>query len=126
MVSTSQNDSMYAGNKRTLRFRIKDEDAAGLPPKDISGMSARWALCRINASGNVVKVPLLQFYTTDPTKVAVTDGPNGVVEVYLAHDDTFALLGDYYHELELYIPTVFSLVVATGTLTIDLNVGDTE
>lgn len=125
MVVTNQNDSFYAGNKRTLRFTIKDQDAVGSPAKDITGMSVRWALCKINSAGNVVKTPLLEFNTDNPAKVVVTDAPNGKVEVYLSHDDTASLLGDYYHEAEIYITGSFSLVVATGTLTINLNVGTT-
>lgn len=125
MAMTNQNDEMFAGNNRTIRYTVVDQDTAGNPPKDVTGLDFRWALCRFSAAGDVLKTPLLEFTTASPSKVNVTDAPNGVVEVYLAHADTATLAaGDYYMELEAFVTlSGFSLVVATGTLTINVNVG---
>jgi hypothetical protein len=126
MVVTNQNDSMYAGNNHTTKFTIKDQDTPGSPAKNLSGLSVRYALCRIGSSGDVLKTPIFEHTTANPAQVLVTDAMNGIVEVYFVHADTVDLAaGDYYHEVELYDATPFSLVVATGTMTINTNVGAT-
>lgn len=126
MVMTNQNDSMYAGNNHTIRFTVKDQDTGGSGPKNLSGFSVRYALCRIGSSGDVLKTPIFEHNTGNAAQVLVTDATNGIVEVYLVNADTVTLAaGDYYHELELYSSAPFSLVVATGTLTINANVGAT-
>lgn len=125
MVVTDLVDACYAGNARTLRFTVLDQDAPGSPPKDLTGLGIRWALTRFSGGGDPLSTPVLDKDTANAGQITIVDAINGVLEVNLAEGDTTSLLGDYYFELEVYSTGSFSLVVATGTETIRKNVTNT-
>lgn len=125
MAVANQVDTIYAGNKRTLRFAITDEDAGGSPPFNITGLTIKFALARVSASGNVLtSSPVFQKVSTTPADLTVTNAAGGILEVYLVEVDTAALLGDFYFELEAFEAGGQHVVLATGTLTILPNVAN--
>lgn len=121
MAVKDQVDEMFAGNKRVQRFTITDDDTAGSPPKDLTGLDIKYALSRFDDEGNFLVGPVL---TKDVAGggIIVTDAVNGVLEVTFLKVDTQALAGDFYFELEAFDGTLESTVLATGTLTIIKNV----
>lgn len=125
MAITGLEASVYAGNPRTLRFTVTDQDVTPNVAKDLTGISARWAATRTNSSGDpIVGSPVITKDSANGTsEINIDDPTNGKLKVFLLDTDTVALGGDFYFELELYIPaTPFSLVVSTGTLTVLKNV----
>lgn len=123
-VADLTTEPIYAGNKHTLRFTVRDQDNPLSPPKDITGMSARWALAKFKADGTFSKTPILTKNSTSGAQIVITTPVSGLLEVYIAEGDTTALEGDYQFQLELYQTSSFSLIVATGTLSILRNILD--
>lgn len=123
MVVENLTDSIFAGNVRTERFTVTDEDTSGSPAFDLTSFVVKYALAPFGADGNpLTEEPLFEKTTADAAEVLVTDGPNGEVEVYLVEADTVSLLGDYYFELEAFDGSGNHVVLATGTLTVKPNV----
>ncbi len=120
-VSDLTTEPIYAGNRHTLRYTVADQDNAGVP-KDLTGISARWALSKFKTDGSFSTTSILDKNSTNALQILISAPATGVIDVFLAEGDTTALAGDYYFELELYIPASYSLVVAAGTLTIVKNV----
>lgn len=121
MVVTSNTDTMYANNKRTLRFTITDEDAGGSTPLDLTGYTAKWAISKEEGK----TTPILEK-ATGGNGITVTDAANGELEVALDPEDTVSLKPQaYYMELEVFDGSNDGLVVATGTLTIKANIVNT-
>lgn len=126
MVVANQTDSMYAGNKRTLRFTIVDEDTVGSPALNLTGRVLKFVLASVSPNGDILTTPLIEKKSTTPAQITVTDAVNGIAEVYLLEADTLPLLGDYYFELEVFeADATIHTVVGTGTLTILANVTNT-
>ena len=125
MAVTDQAVTMYAGNLRTLRVTVTDEDVVGSPAKDLTGLTVKWALSRQDTSGNFLTTPVLEKKSTTPSELTVTDAPGGEFEVYLVPADTAALFGTFYWEAEVFDATPAGVVVATGTLEILRNVVNT-
>lgn len=121
MVVTGQSWIVYAGNAHEFQFVVTDQDTPGSPVKNITGQGARFALSKFKADGTYGTTPVLTKDSANVGEITITDAVNGELSVFLDEGDT-ALLGghDYYVELELYAST--SLVIATGTLTINKNV----
>lgn len=125
MAVTGQVDTIYQGNRRTLRFTITDEDTSGSPAKDLTGFTVKFALAKFDANGNPIKTnPLLDLNSTaNPTQVIITDAVNGIVDVTLFPTNTSTLTpADYYIELEVFDGSGNGVVVATATLTINVNI----
>lgn len=125
MAVTGQIDTIYQGNRRILRFTVTDEDTSGSPAKDLTGLVVKFALAKIDANGNPIKTnPLLDLNSTaHPTQVIITDAANGIIEVTLLPANTSGLNPtDYYFELEVFDGSGNGVVVATGTLTVNVNV----
>lgn len=123
MVVANQTDSMYAGNHRKLQFTVYDED--GTTPKSLTGFTVRFTLSRVSPTGSVLyKAPVVEHTNADVAKVTVLDQGTdpGRVNVFLVAADTATLLGDFYWELELKDILDNTVVVSTGTLTINFNV----
>lgn len=123
MVVTGLTVVVFAGNAHELDYTVLDQDTAGSPPKDLTGISARWAASRFAASGDFGTAPVLSKDSVNGSgQVDIYDPTNGKLRVKIAEGDTAALAGDFYMELELYIPSTMSLVVSTGTMTVNRNV----
>jgi hypothetical protein len=124
MAVTGLIDSVYAGNQREIRYTVIDQDNGGVA-KDLTGISARWALARLSTSGDpITATPVVTKDSANgSSEINITDPTNGKLSVFLLGTDSEPLAGDFYFELELYIDsTPFTLVVATGTLTVLKNV----
>jgi len=120
MAETGLTDAMYAGNKRTLAFAVKDTAGAVF---DITAYGVQFALSEIDSDGIVSGAALVSKSDDDVAEIAVTDAANGLLQVYLVGADTAALLGDYHFELELVDDADSeTVVVAEGTLEIRRNV----
>lgn len=125
MAVTGQVDTIYQGNRRILRFTITDEDTSGSPIKDLTGLVVKFALAKLDVNGNPIKSnPVVDLNSTSHSlQVVITTPTNGIVDVILLPANTSALIpGDYYFELELFDGSGNGVVVATGTLTIEVNV----
>jgi len=119
-VKTNQ-DEMWAGNKRVLRYTITDEDTSGSPAKDLTGYTAKWAISRFSADGSTFNTaPVLE--KSSGSGITITDAANGILEVTIDTGDTSALSGVFYMELELFDSSSNPVVVATGKMTIIRNV----
>lgn len=124
MVVANLTDTIYAGNRRIQRFTVVDEDTAGSPAFDLTGLVVKYALARFGTNGEPLKSsPLLDLSSTG-AQVTITTPASGIVEVELLPADTVDLTpGDYYFELEVYNGAeTEGVVVATGTLTVRTNV----
>lgn len=124
MVKTNQNDVVYAGNHRRMRFTLYEPD--GVAVSDLTGCTLQWALSRYTPTGDYETEALLRKDTATLGGVEVVGDPTGgVVDVVLLAADTEALGGaTYYQELELIDPDGDSVVVATGALTVRKNVSN--
>jgi len=124
MVVADQTDTMYANNRRVLKFTVTDEDNGGA--LDLTGLVVKFALARFDSEGQPIKSnPLVDKRSDVSAEVTITDAANGLVEVELVTSDTASLADQgetaYYFELEVFDGTD-PVVVATGTLTIRRNV----
>lgn len=119
MVQTAQDDSFYANNARTLVFTITNEDEDGSPALDLTGLTIKWALSRVNSNGVYSTTPVLEKSTSDG--ITITDAAAGECEVQLDAADTTSLSGTFYQELEVFSGGS-GTVVAVGTITIKRNV----
>lgn len=125
MAVTDQVDTIFAGNKRTLKFAITDADTVGAPAFNLTNLVLKFTLTRVSADGNILTTPLIEKKSTSATQLVVTNAAGGLCEVYLVEADTLTLLGDFYFELEAYDVSNEHVVLATGTLTIKPNVTNT-
>lgn len=127
MVVADQTDSMYQGNRRKLVFTIVDEDSplTVKPPKDLTGFVVKFALARFDQNGLPVKKNPLVDLSSTGSQITVTGADNNVIEVTLEFADTATVSpNDYYFEVEVFDVMANSEVVATGTLTIMVNVNN--
>lgn len=115
-------DGRYAGNAFAILFTVTDQDTVGSPAKNLTGLSARFAASRFAPSGDFLTTPVLAKDSAVTGQITFPDPTNGKLQVNVDEGDTSALAGDFYFELELYVPAGTSLVVATGTMTISKNV----
>jgi len=124
MVVRNLSTEIYQGNRRDLIFTVRDE--GGSSAKDITGMTATFAISRTNDEGVPLKTPVVDHSSSDASpQVVITDYVNGIVEVAILQADTENLAaGEYYFELELTDVSSNSVVVATGTLTVYTNVNN--
>lgn len=115
MAETDLQVTMYAGNRKVLRFTILNSDTPG--PLNLAGMTVKFGVCSIGDNGPNTSDLLIDL--TTGAQVVTTDAPNGKVSVTLlkAHTDGIPP-GDYYLELEVYDSSSNQVVVSTGTLTI--------
>lgn len=136
MAVADQTDMMYAGNYHELRWPVIFDDDGNV--KDLTGRIVKFALARFNSAGVPLREdPVLSFASDDPGTPQVTipdPTPTGPpftgdlhVLVVLEPVDTEALAPakdvDFYFELEVFESDQSRpVVVATGTLTIKLNV----
>lgn len=132
MAKTEQNDTMYVNNQRTLEYTVTDEDNSN-NPLDLTPYTAgapadiKWTLSRIDQSGNVLKdSPVLEKKYTTAGQITVSGASNEVAGVNLLSADTASLTaGDYWMELELFDAAGERVVIATGTMTLLVNVVNT-
>jgi hypothetical protein len=125
MAVTDQTISMFAGNRRILRFSVTDEDVAGSPPKDLTGLRLQFALARFTQSGQPsVATPVVDLNSVDDAAQVTMQGVDDeIIQVELLPANTQSLrAGDYYFEAEVVDGSGNSTVVATGTLTLNPNV----
>jgi len=120
MAVTGQTDIMWANNKRSLVFTIVDSDNGDVA-LDLTGLTVKWALSRIDSSGAYLTAPVLEK-ATGGSGIVLTDAPNGICTVTLDAVDTVDLSGIFHFELEVFDGTPEGVVVATGQLTINKNV----
>lgn len=119
-------DAFFAGNRRTLRFTVYNDDpgvAAGTK-LSLVGLTAKFTLSTLFPDGSYALTALLQK-ATGGAGITITDAAGGVLEVTLDPDDTVDLAGDYHFQLEVFDGGGAGLVVATGTVTIRRNVANT-
>ena len=122
MVKISQDDSMYAANKRVLVYTVTDEDTS--TPLNMSTYTVKWAMSRIDSEGNFLTSPVLE--KTEASGIAISGDDSEIASVTIETADTSnTLTGDFYTELEVTDSSSESVVVATGTLTILRNVENT-
>lgn len=123
MVKTNQNATVYAGNRKVLRFTVVDEDNSN-DPLDLTAYKVYFAMAKIGASSPRTADPLIDMNSVDDsTQVVKTDPTNGVVDVILLAADTDLVKpDDYYIELEGEDPSGNTEVFAVGTLKIEPNV----
>jgi hypothetical protein len=126
MVVANLTTFLYAGNRRILRFTVTDEDTAGSPAYDLTTSVVKFALAAFGGNGLPLKKnPKLDFSSLDASpQVVITTPASGIVEVTLLEADTENLPpANYYFELEVFNNTqTQSVVVATGTLEVRVNV----
>lgn len=115
---------MFVDNDRLLPFAVVDLDAdpTGATPKNLTGITVQWALTKFKG-GKATKAPVLSKTTVGGAGVQITNAVGGLCEVTIDAADTINLQpGDYYHELEVIDGSGRKLVVATGPVTLKLNV----
>lgn len=135
MVKTDQNTTMYAGERKTLRFPVVDQDNNDAALNLSTGFtSVRWALSTINPSTDQFSTtPILEKKSsvaqaeTGGNEIDFSNGAgtNDNADVELIGEDTLSISGDHYMELEGVDVNGEIVVLATGTLTINRNVVNT-
>lgn len=129
MAVRDQTDQMFAGNDRVLRFTMTDEDAGGDFDLTLAGRVSRFALAQIGPNGPITATPVVTKDQGNPGEITLDPihglGTN-IANVNLVGADTAALADagstDYYFEYEVTEAGGGTIVMATGTLTIDPNV----
>lgn len=129
MAVENLTDTMWVGNKRIQKFTVTDEDASGSPAKDLTGLTIKWALSNIDPNSGAISTTAVLEKATGGNGITITDAVNGKFEVTIDPGDTSDLApGVYYFEAEVFDTTPDPdepVVVATGKLTIKLNVVNT-
>lgn len=124
MTVVNAKTSFYAGNKRTLKFSVVDEDTAGSPAFDLTGQTIKFTLSR-GDTDNYRTTAIVEKSSATPSQITITNATGGLVEVVLLGSDTLVLRGDFYFELELTDVFSDTNVVSVGTLEILRNVVNT-
>ncbi len=123
MAVENQTATMYANNKHTLQFTLKDSAGAVL---DLTGRLVTFALALQGANGPVLTSPLVDFKLGVSSQITVPTPANGIVLVVLLPADTTTLAPvekTYYGECEVTESNGSApVVVATLELTIKPNV----
>jgi hypothetical protein len=134
MVVADQTDTMYADNYHTLEWQaLLDGGGAVL---DLTGRIVKFALARFNSAGVPLREnPVLDFASDDVSPQVTVPNPNPdidtgpfphvIVELLPVDTATLAPVKDvaFYFELEVFEGDGSRpVVVATGTLTVKLNV----
>lgn len=122
MTATADKVTMYAGEKKILRFTVVNKNVSGDPPLDLTSYDVRWSMSRVGDNG----------YSATPTVKKDTGGVGGVVktfpltgicEVTLVRTDTATIsLGTYHQELEVVDGSGELAVVAVGDIEVLRNV----
>lgn len=102
--------TMIAGTNRTLVFTVRD---IGNVTVDISTADVVW-VTTTTTNGE----PVLTKTSDTPAELSITDGANGVFEVYLVPADTDTDAGaTFFHEARVILATVEE-VVHQGSFTV--------
>lgn len=110
MTEVNQNFVLFVGDDKVIRCTVYDGLVADGEVKNIAGASIVWGMYVAAGSGTT-----LTKSTSDG--ITITDGPNGVFEVALGHDDTVDLAAGWYaHEAEVTDSDGSISTVFTGTI----------
>lgn len=111
MALTDQNDSMYAGDNKTLEFAVVDALGAAL---NITGAAIEW----VAWDGDIVVLR-----KTVGSGITITSGSGGLFQVILTPTDTYTLTPKaYQHGANVSIEAGAFETVSTGTMTIHRKV----
>lgn len=106
----------YVGNKQLLRNTILDKDADPEEPLDLTGMTVKWALSKVNGKTYAKEAVLNKTAT-------ITSAVDGECEVLLLKADTEDIPpGTYHQEWEVYDGSNETAVVTVGDVVLLLNV----
>lgn len=128
MAVDSQVVNFRAGEKRTLRHLVTDEDTTSSPPKNLAGLTIKWGLVSQDDAGDFSTTPLLVAKTSDDAAEILVDngdGTNDRVNVLLVKADTTSLaVGDYHWQLTSIDGSSEEVLLASGTITLSPNLVD--
>jgi len=132
MAETGQDFTMYAGERKTIRFAGTDQDDGTALDYATDFAEVKWALTSINPStGEFSTTPVLEKKSqvaqteTGGNEIDFSGTGNNQADVQLINADTDTLAGEYYQELEGFDANGEGVVLATGTITIIRNVENT-
>jgi hypothetical protein len=120
VAAINQDDTFYAGNKRILEFTIINKDVVPEAPLNLTGITLKWGMSRLNSDGTYSKTPVVQKSTS--SGITVTNAAQGKCSVQLDASDTVNCGGKYHQELEAIDGSGAPVVVAVGTLELLRNV----
>lgn len=108
-MATQQTYSIYEGNDHVLAVQV----ANGSAPMDLGSITAArfWLAKSVSASSAKVEKTL-------GAGITVTNAAQGQLEIVLSSEDTRALKGELYCELELVNATGKRATVMTGSVTV--------
>ena len=100
--------SLYQGDTKRVHFSLKRADESAL---ELTGVEIRWQASKLKPNGAFSPTPVLA--KTEQSGIEIDDEINGMLTVTLFPEDTVAISGSFYHELELLdasgdVSTVFT------------------
>lgn len=123
MAVTGGSTEMHSGDKRELRYTVTDEDTAGSPAKNLTGLTIKYAISKFKADGiTPLETAILEKTSDTATELLVTDAAAGELTVFLDPTDTAALKNDYHEQLRVFDALDNPVVVNTATRTIHIDV----
>ena len=111
MATTDQDFTMWAGEAKTIRIPVTDDEAGA--PLTLTGAALAWAIVRIHGAVALVSK------TSGGGGITLEDGDgtDDVAVITLDPEDTQALAGRYRHELA--ITGAQAAGITKGTVTIE-------
>lgn len=96
MAKEQKVSGVFLGEDKILRFTITEDD--DVTPVPITGWDLAWVVRQRPGMGTQGSGEII--YIENGPNLAITDGPNGVLEIYLARNFTLGLPpGGYHHTL---------------------------
>lgn len=135
MVQTGQDATFYAGERKTLRFAVVDQDNSDAPLNLATSFDeVKWAMSQKDANGNFDTVTLsvekksgTAQAETGGNEIDFADeaGTNDAALVELIGIDTDGLIGEFAHQLSGFDTDGEEVILATGTITLEPNLENT-
>ncbi|MDP2621465.1 MAG: hypothetical protein Q8P46_15060 [Hyphomicrobiales bacterium] len=109
MAQQQQNFVMFAGDTKTLRVTVRDNEDNAV---DLTSASIKWECGRSYGKASTISK------ATGGSGITITDATGGEFEVLLDADDTEDQAGVFYHEAEVTFSDDTISTVLSGTMTV--------
>ncbi len=109
-----QSFPVMSGDQVQLNFTITDNSGSAV---NLTGGTGAFAMARTPSASPVIDSTASPATAT----INVTDAANGLLNVVITDEDSEALRGDYYYELQWTDASGRSVIVARGVITFEHN-----
>jgi len=108
---------VFQGDDKTYELTVVD-DADPPVAVAITGFTIKFTVKEFKTD----TTNKIQKTTADAAEILITDGPNGLAEIYLVPADTAVLSGEFFYDIEVTNLSSKIYTIATGRFTIKLDI----